>query len=438
MRDPAPDLRRQYLAVAVMFALLLLATFALFAHLLSGQLSRSYLEDVLLSGRAQAEELARQLRGSGPLYKVVETRREALTRISATLAHQEIVDSAQVYDERGKLVWQTLTQTEGVKGAFPDSADSAELLKPTSAPKVVETKNEYVTTVPLENLGTVVLTLSKSAIAARIAILRRQLVVHTAIAAGVAVVVLAGAVGFIWHLISRNSQLEQSRRLDEELAALGSLAANLAHEIRNPLNALSINLELLEEDLDGRGGGVETVGLARREVGRLSRLVNDFLVYARPTRPSAEACDGRQLLDEVGKLLAPACERAAVTLQIAGEGVRVELDRAQMSQVLVNLALNAVQAMESSPRRVLQLACRENDEHVVFEVMDSGPGIPERELGRVREAFYTRRKGGTGLGLAIADRIVEAHDGRLELGNRAEGGLAARVVLPREAAEREG
>jgi signal transduction histidine kinase len=98
--------------------------------------------------------------------------------------------------------------------------------------------------------------------------------------------------------------------------------------------------------------------------------------------------------------------------------------------VLVNLALNAVQALEGGDRRELRLTCRPEAEQATLEVIDSGPGIPRAELGRVREAFFSLRRGGTGLGLAIADRIVQAHGGRLELANQPDGGLAARVVLP--------
>ncbi|MGE5235526.1 MAG: sensor histidine kinase [Acidobacteriota bacterium] len=427
MRQAAPKLRRQYLLAASLFAALLLATFALFFHLLTGQLSRSYLEDILLSGRVQAEELARQMRGEGPLYKVVESRRRALARISAAVAHQEIVDSVRVYDNRGKLVWQTQTRTEGVSGAFPEANN--ELVTPPSEPKVVETTNSYEIRVPLEDLGTVVYSQSKAAIATRIAILRHRLLLHTAVAAGAAMLLLIGAIGFIWHLVQRNAQLERRRRLDEELATLGSLAANLAHEIRNPLNALSLNLELLEEDLSDRRVGTDSVGLARREVGRLSRLVNDFLVYARPAPPAVEETDACELLDDTARLLAPVCEKANVELRVDRAPVKVNVDRSQMGQVLVNLALNSVQAMEGSRRRQLTLRCGREGGRTMLEVIDSGPGIPAPDLSRVRDAFYTSRKGGTGLGLAIADRIVGAHGGSLELENRPEGGLVARIVL---------
>ena len=421
-------LKRQYIAVAAVFAVLLAVSLASFARLMVEQLSRSYMEDVLLSGKAQAEELARRLEGKGNLYKAVETQREALAQISAALSRQQVIDKVQVFNEQGKLVWKSEFLTEGVKGGFPQG--NLELSVPIAPVKVSEKTKTYEFRARPEEIGTVVLSVSKPAIATRIAILRRRLLLNAALGGGTSLLVLLGAVVFSWHLVKRNAQLDAKRRLHEELAALGSLAANLAHEIRNPLNAISINLELLEEDLESRKTPVETVGMARREVGRLSRLVNDFLVYARPSPPVLETFDAGALLHDVSALLAPACERAGVELVVAGEGVTVRADRGQLSQVVVNLALNAVQAMNGGAVRRVELLARRDGERVVLEVADTGPGIVKAELARVREAFFTRRKGGTGLGLAIADRIVTAHGGTLELANRPQGGLVATVVLP--------
>ncbi len=421
-------LGRQYLAAAAVFGALLIASFTSFAHLMVERLSRSYLEDVLLSGRERAEELARQLKGKGNLYKVIETKRTALAQLSAALARQQVIDRVQVFDDQGKLVYSSEFRTEGLKGGFPEG--TSELLAPAAPENVTESSTSYQIRAPLEDIGTVVVSISKPAMAARIAVLRRHLLAQTAVAGGTSLALLLGAVAFIWHLVQRNSQLEAKRRLNEELAALGSLAANLAHEIRNPLNALSINLELLEEDLESRATPADTVGMARREVSRLSRLVNDFLVYARPSRPTVERFDSRELLSDVATLLRAACDRSGVELSVGDGAVTVAGDRGQLSQVLVNLALNSVQAMENSAVRRVELTARESGERVVLEVSDTGPGIPRHELGRVREAFFTRRKGGTGLGLAIADRIVAAHGGTLELANRRGGGLSARVVLP--------
>jgi signal transduction histidine kinase len=427
MRGALGELRRQYALAAVVLAVFLLVSFGLFSTLLIRQLSRSYVEDTLLSGQAQAEQLARQVSGEGSLYRVVEHRREELARVSSALARQQVVDSVSVFDDRGKLVYKTEITTEGLTGGFPDA--HTDLAPPSGEPEVVETGRSYEIRVPAEDLGTVVYSLSKPALEARIAILRRKLLLHTALAGGVGLAVLVGAVMFIWHLIQRNAELERQRRLDEELASLGTLAANLAHEIRNPLNALSINLELLREDLGARPGA-ETVDMARREVSRLSRLVDDFLVYARPSAPTLEPVNGTELVAQVAQLLTPVCERAGVALHVDGHDAPLRVDRGQIEQVLVNLALNAVQALEGGDRRELRLTCRPEAEHATLEVIDSGPGIPRADLGKVREAFFSLRKGGTGLGLAIADRIVQAHGGRLELGNRPEGGLAARIILP--------
>jgi signal transduction histidine kinase len=429
MRTGNQRLRRQYVMIASVFAALLVISFVVLGRLLLDQFSRAYIEDMLLSGKASANELAKQISGEGPLYKVVEQRRETLQKINAALSHQDIIDSVQVFDDLGHIVYEVTTRSRGFIGGFPEG--NAELLLPGVPKEVVEEKpKEYTIRVPLQDLGSVVLTLSKPVLAERVALLRRRLLINTAAAGGLAVIVLAAAVAFIWHLVQRNARLEERRRLDEELASLGTLAANLAHEIRNPLNALSLNLEMLQEDLTRFEVESETARLARHEVDRLSQLVNDFLVYARPRPPELAECEVGAVLDDVARLLQPVADRAGVTLRVVAAPATVQVDRGQMTQVLVNLALNAVQAMEESPRRELVLVARAEPGLTVLEVNDSGPGIPADELARVREAFYSTRRGGTGLGLAIADRAVAGHGGSLELINRPEGGLTARVEIP--------
>jgi len=219
------------------------------------------------------------------------------------------------------------------------------------------------------------------------------------------------------------------------MAALGALAANLAHEIRNPLNSINLNLELLDEDLPQEGRSArESLASTRAEVGRLAKLVSDFLTYARPSEPEMGPVRVDAMLADIGEFLTAEARGMGVHLRVLPglPGVSVTSDEAQVRQVLLNLVLNAVQAVRSLPpdRRVVELDADEKRQTVAFVVRDRGDGIPPDEMDRVRKAFYTRRRGGSGLGLAIAERFIEAQGGHIDLVNLEPHGFEARVVLP--------
>jgi len=239
----------------------------------------------------------------------------------------------------------------------------------------------------------------------------------------------------VWFLIQRTRRLEAQHFEAEEMAALGALAANLAHEIRNPLNSINLNLELLDEDLsdDGRSAR-ESLASTRAEVGRLAKLVSDFLTYARPSEPEMGSVRVDAMLVDIGDFLTAEAHSMGVHLRVLPglPTVSVASDEAQVRQVLLNLVLNAVQAVRSLPpdRRVVELDADEEQQSVAFVVRDRGDGIPPEEMARVRKAFYTRRRGGSGLGLAIAERFIEAQGGHIGLVNLEPHGFEARVVLP--------
>ena len=279
------SLRRQYAAAAVVFAGLVLAIILTFGHLIAGSLSRRYLEDALLSGRDELAEIADEMTaddgdGETNLYLVYENRREALVRRAAGLAERQLYKSVVVYDDKGEEVMQIdLRSSE----RLPEQQVSELELSGSFQDDITETDTSYQIAAPLGEVGQIVLNVSKNRLAERVTHLRSQLLYQTFAVAGLTLVTLVGAFGFVWHVVQRNQRLESKRREAEEMAALGTLAAHLAHEIRNPLNSLNLNLELLEEDL-GAGGEQAEVSLAstRKEVGRLGQLVSDFLTYARP------------------------------------------------------------------------------------------------------------------------------------------------------------
>jgi len=418
------------------FAVLVLGIIFLFGHLIASSLSRRYLEDVLLTGRQDAERLADQLKTEGgtDLLQVMSKRQEALVRTLGGLAQKKVIESVEVTDANGKVVLRSyLNSTEDIP---PDMVPELELRGELPDADVREIEHSYKIHVPAGQVGEVVLNLSKVKLAERVRQLRSELLHQTVTVAVLTMATLVVAFGCVWLLIQRNRRLEAARYEAEELAALGTLAANLAHEIRNPLNSINLNLELLEEDLaanpsDSSGSLAST----RQEVSRLAQLVSDFLTYARPSEPALEVVRLVPLLREVVEFLRSEARAMATHLRLAPDvpDIAIQGDAAQLRQVLLNLVLNSIQAvapLEPAERRVVELAAEMVDDHVVLSIRDRGNGIPGDQLERVRKAFVTNRRGGTGLGLAIADRIVTAHGGDLELENLQSGGFEARIILP--------
>lgn len=428
------SLRRQYAVAAAVFLSLILGIIFLFGHLISGSLSRRYLEDVLAGGRAEARRIAAELGGAElEELDVVETRREVLARTLEGDPERRIWQWIEVTDSDGKVVFSSRSQsTEEIPEALAEDLMPQGTL---SDENVIETENPYRITVPLGEVGNVVLNVNQAEVAERVSRLRGDLLTQTVVIAALTLATLALAFGFVWFLIQRTRRLEAQRFEAEEMAALGALAANLAHEIRNPLNSINLNLELLGEDLGGAGDSASSsLASTRAEVARLASLVSDFLTYARPGEPELEPVRIDRMLKDVCEFLGTEAQRNGVHLRV-GPGLPVaetRSDPGQLRQVLLNLVLNAVQAVHklAPDRRVIELRAEQRNGWMMIAVRDRGDGIPPDEIEQVRAAFYTRRRGGSGLGLAIAERFINAQGGRIELENLEPHGFEARVVLP--------
>jgi signal transduction histidine kinase len=218
-------------------------------------------------------------------------------------------------------------------------------------------------------------------------------------------------------------------RATEKLAALGRLSAGLAHELRNPLNTLSVLTYAMLEQAESSGLRVSDLVVVQTEIRRLNLLVDQFLDFARPRPPRFERQRLEEVLEETLLLIGPEAASKRIVLERVWQVTpAVWADGDQLKQVFLNLMLNALQAMENGGRLRAGTMCRAGG--VVVEIRDTGPGVAPEILDRLFEPFVTTRAGGTGLGLPISLRIVQGHSGELHIESKPGAGTTATVWLP--------
>jgi nitrogen-specific signal transduction histidine kinase len=220
--------------------------------------------------------------------------------------------------------------------------------------------------------------------------------------------------------VTRTVELQEAVRREETLAAMGSLVAGVAHEVRNPLFGIAGTMDVLEARFADQEGFQKYLTVIRRDVRRLQALMRDLLEFGKPgvleRAPVA--------LDAILQEAVRACEPVAADLPA------LHADRQRVIQVFQNLVQNAIEHSPPGTRVSIAAGAAAEGRAVWCAVRDAGPGFAPEDLRRLFEPFYSRRLGGTGLGLSIAQRIVEQHGGRIEAHNHPEGGAVVTVTLP--------
>ncbi|HXB53396.1 MAG TPA: PAS domain S-box protein [Vicinamibacteria bacterium] len=228
--------------------------------------------------------------------------------------------------------------------------------------------------------------------------------------------------------------LQEKLRRSETMAAMGTLVAGVAHEVRNPLFSISATLDTFDAEFGTSEEHTEFSGLLRSQVTRLTHLMRDLLDYGKPPALRVSPARAQDVIHRGLRSCAPlARERGVRVSEEAAPDLPVlSLDVGRMEQVFENLIKNAIQ--HSPAGATVRAAARRGGEepnlNVVCTVEDEGPGFPEEDIPRIFQPFFSRRRGGTGLGLSIVQRIVEAHGGSIVAANRAGGGAVFAVTLP--------
>jgi two-component system, NtrC family, sensor histidine kinase HydH len=229
---------------------------------------------------------------------------------------------------------------------------------------------------------------------------------------------------------------EEARRSDR-LAALGQLSAGLAHEIRNPLGVIKGSAEMLSQKLEGSNPlAGELAGYISTEVNRLNALVARFLDFARPLHLTLQPVDLKAVMDRAVDSVRNQYPNSNVSIErdYAVDVPIIRGDEQMCEQVFVNLIANAFEAMEGSPIAKVRIsilpASVENQSGAIIEVQDSGPGVPAELRQQIFNPFFTSKKSGVGLGLSIVAKIIDDHEGSIQVTNGVDGGACFHIFLP--------
>jgi signal transduction histidine kinase len=227
---------------------------------------------------------------------------------------------------------------------------------------------------------------------------------------------------------------------EEKMAYIGTVAAGLAHEIRNPLNAIDFNIRMIQEDFES--GDWDKNDITNRfkstykEIKHLERLVNDFLLYARKKALQIGQTDPLLLFESVKVMLAETAEMHKISISIiSGETPKIEADGEVLKQALFNIAKNGIEAMNDGGTLEMMVEFNPEKDILRMKIRDNGNGIQPHDLKKIFHLFYSTRRSGTGIGLPVAKSIIENHNGWIEVESKPGKGTTFDIYLPRKQKE---
>lgn len=414
--------KRELVWASVLFALMFGTVLALGSLILLKDLSD---KEVMRMLNTYSRELEAQLKQvpSKQTLKGYQQKRTTVTRLNLFLTERKIFDSYKLYDDQGKLVRQGEVLRDGT---FVDG-DPPENLLPGEQQTTFSKKIPMVVDVPIDQgkMGKAIFSVSQDVLNRQAQEFRREVMVKVLVMVGIILLLLVAAYLYVLRLLRVSRGIEVEAQNQERLSYLGILSSGMAHEIKNPLNSIQMNLQLLEEEVlsgsDPRDA-VSFIGPIRKEIRRLEHLVNDFLLYARPMQPVRKPLEVEPFLLAITRFVSgEAAQRGAeLEVSVSPDLPAVSADEGLLRTAVLNLVLNAVQALPEGG--TVSLAARREGDFLRIEVRDTGAGISAEKSEEVFQIFVTNKPGGTGLGLPIARRIAESHGGMLKVVQPSERG----------------
>lgn len=259
------------------------------------------------------------------------------------------------------------------------------------------------------------------------------------LAGWVSSLLLTGWLG--WVAYRRYERLQQRARQAERLAELGTLTGGLAHELKNPLSTIQLNLQLLGEDLPHDptySRLMSRLSTVQKETSRLRDILDDFLRFAGRMELLRKPTELNAMLEELVDFYSPQAQlqRVALRLRRSGEPLIAPVDERLLKQAILNLMINALQAMPATGGEII-LSAKGVDGQAVLDIIDTGRGMNPETVDRIFDAYYSTKRGGTGLGLAISKRIIHEHGGNIHVTSEPGKGSDFSITLPMSEGDRQ-
>ncbi len=406
--------RRERTVATLLFCVAFLSVLILGAYILIKDLGEKEVFKMLQGYSRELENSLAKIPATQTV-KGFQQQKIVTTRLNDFLVEKKIFDSFELYDDKGNLVQKGDIFRHGALMGGDGEGD----LKPGQAR--VETRNRIpiVVQVPIEpgKMGRAVLSVSQDVLVKQGQAFRNELVTKMVILVGTILLLLVAAYLYVIRVLRMTRHLEAEAQERQRLSYLGLLSSGMAHEIKNPLNSIQVNLQLLEEEMSSGASQVQAISYlqpVQKEVKRLERLVNDFLVYARPMPPRLAPVSLNQTLEELRQLVGPEARQKGIAVTVnCPSAITLMADDGLLRIAILNLVFNAIHSEKEGGS--IEISASEDDLFATISVRDHGSGVPDELREKIFLIFFTDKPGGTGLGLPIARRIAETHNGTLTI-----------------------
>ena len=232
--------------------------------------------------------------------------------------------------------------------------------------------------------------------------------------------------------LTNTKRLEEEAKRNEKLSAMGELASGVAHEIRNPINAIGMIAQRLNKEFTATSNQNEysnITQLLRTEVNRINKIITQFLSYAKPIELNIKPVDIKTLFDEVYHLFEDQAKQKGISfIKSYSDSIIVNLDHDLTKQALMNLVQNSIDATNSDGQIKLGYSKAKSD--LLIEISDTGEGIPEEKQKKIFDLYFTTKKEGNGLGLSISQKIISQHNGSISFESARNKGTTFKINLP--------